>query len=437
MAAAIARAKHVRIVRALMRYAAVRGGLLSGGVAYAGLFSIAAALTIAWTVFMRLLGGNEALRGSVVDGINSALPGLLQDDSGHGLISADALVLDSAITPATVIAVPVLLWTSTSVMQALASSVRAVFGITTLRQNVAMVRVRALGGFVVLAAGIVASALLTLVSASAGRTILAAVGVEGTAAGTLVRGAGLLASFGIDALVVVFLIRVMSAVRVPRRDLVAGALLASLALTILRLAGTSLLGSVSGNALLASFAALATILLWLNLATRVFLMSAAYMANPPAPYVPLAPGEVHAKASPNFVTLSDPRTLAWPHDPLNGGVLPEEGTQGLAAYYRDLPGEASGGEMSGRAGVTGEPGPDPDMPGSRDVSGSRDASGSGGGHLRIGDMADDGPRWGGLAGNLARRRMERTERKALKAIEKALEAQDDYQDGVRRAAGQE
>ena len=80
----IQRVMQLRPVRAGQRYGKAMGGMLAGGIAYSAIFSLVAALTIAWTVFMATLGGNPALRGDVVDAVNTAMPGLLDDGSGDG-----------------------------------------------------------------------------------------------------------------------------------------------------------------------------------------------------------------------------------------------------------------------------------------------------------------------------------------------------------------
>ena len=45
-----------RLARALARFSRAAGGVLTGGIAYAFLFSLAAALTLGFTGFVRLLG---------------------------------------------------------------------------------------------------------------------------------------------------------------------------------------------------------------------------------------------------------------------------------------------------------------------------------------------------------------------------------------------
>ena len=99
------RVQELRVMRALKRYGTARGNLLAGGIAYSGLFSVAAALTIAWTIFMSLMGSNLALRRNVLNGIDAALPGIIQFSPGDGgIIKPDDLVLNTAINLTSVIA---------------------------------------------------------------------------------------------------------------------------------------------------------------------------------------------------------------------------------------------------------------------------------------------------------------------------------------------
>ena len=80
--------QHIRLLRAFQRYGVAKGALLSGGIAYSAIFSIAAALTISITAFMAVLGSNEELRNTVFNGINDAMPGILQtEEDPSGLIS--------------------------------------------------------------------------------------------------------------------------------------------------------------------------------------------------------------------------------------------------------------------------------------------------------------------------------------------------------------
>lgn len=321
----IEKVKESRPVRALQRYGKARGGLLAGGIAYSALFSIVAALTIAWTVFMATLGGDPGLRQQVIGAVNTALPGILDDGSGTGMINPDTLVLDSAINPASIIAALVLLWTAIGLMTNIRSAVQDMFGIVAPTENFALKKLRDLLGFIAMSIGIVLSALLGTAASTMGEAVLGVIGLgDNPVAGFFVRAAGLLVAAAISAATFAFLFRVTATVRPLRKDLWLGAGIGGVAVQFVLFMGTALVSSVSDNPLLAASASLATLLLFVNLLSRVLLMIAAFTANPPAPTMPETPEEVHFTETPNFVTVSAEHTLEWEHQDVTGQVAVDE-----------------------------------------------------------------------------------------------------------------
>src|SRR3954451_15034916 len=125
--AALAWWNHTRPARANARFGSHGGGVLTGGIAYAALFSVFAALTIGYTVFMAVLGGNDELRQKVLDAVNAYLPGLIDTGDGEGVISPDSLTLSHGLTIAGIVAVVVLLLSAIAAMAALRTAVRAMF----------------------------------------------------------------------------------------------------------------------------------------------------------------------------------------------------------------------------------------------------------------------------------------------------------------------
>ncbi|MBD8061500.1 YihY/virulence factor BrkB family protein [Oceanitalea stevensii] len=323
LTALMARWEHSRPGRGLARYAKANGGLLAGGITYSALFSIFAALTIGYTVFMTVLGNNAELRETVLQSVDDALPGIIDTGSNGGMINPDSLVLETALNPASIAAVGVLLWTAISVMGALKRSIRMMFGIVAPKESPVLTRVRDLGGFLILALAVVTTAALGIAAGVAGQWLLDTVGIEGTFAAVALRVLGYVVALLVDGAVYVLLFRVLAGVHVPRRDLLVGALLGAVASTVLRLFGTTLVGGPD-NPLLATAAALITLLLWVNLLARVTLMIAAWTANPPAPPKPDEPGATNFDEHPNYVTLSVPRTLTWDYEATTGTVQAPE-----------------------------------------------------------------------------------------------------------------
>jgi len=270
-----------RAARANARFGAQGGGVLTGGIAYAALFSVFAALTIGWTAFMAVLGGDDELRGQVVDAINDAVPGLLSTGSSDGLVDPDSLRLSSGLTVAGVVAFVVLLLSALSATAALRTGVRAMFDAEG-GGNMVLGKLRELGGLAGLALAILLSAVLTTATAAAVRWVLQALGWGG--AGVALQVAGVLVAFVVDAAVFVLVVKVLAGQSPPWPDLRGGAVIAGVGIGVVRFLGTSVVaGSATRNPVLASFALVVTLLVWVNLISRIVLLAAAWTADPPPP----------------------------------------------------------------------------------------------------------------------------------------------------------
>ncbi|TGO06216.1 YihY/virulence factor BrkB family protein [Serinibacter arcticus] len=324
----VARFQATRAGRMNARYGAARGAQLAGGIAYAALFSVFSALTIAFTVGLRIIGENDELRQAVLDAVDDALPGIIktsEDPDAPGILSPDSLTMTTGLSITSVIAAVTLLLSALAVMGALSGSIRAMFGLVAPAGNLVLARLRDLLGFVVLGLSVFVTAALGIASGAAGSWVTSLLGLESSVGAFLVRALGLLCAFGVDLLVFVALIRVVGGARPPRRDLWIGAGIGALGAGVIRLLGTSLVGGAGANPLLGAAVAVVTLLLWVNLVARLTLYVAAWTANPPSPTADSAdPAALHVNQTPNFVTLSAPRTLDWDFDPRTGVVLPAE-----------------------------------------------------------------------------------------------------------------
>ncbi len=280
--AAWARWQASRAGRALARYDEANGAVLCGGMAYAALFSLFAALTIGYTVFVRVLGGNSELRDAVLTQVDTWVPGLVDTGDG-GVLSPSDLVLSTGLSWTSVIAVVVLLWSATGFMGALRTSVRAMFGETESVGNPVTERLRQLLGFVLLGAGVLVTAAASVVVSAAVPWLLESLGLDGGAVSFAVRAGGALVTLALDAAVVAAVVRYVGGVRPPVRDLVIGSLAVGAVAGALRYLGTEVItGAAARNALLASFAVVVTILVLVNLLARVLLLASAWMAQAPA-----------------------------------------------------------------------------------------------------------------------------------------------------------
>lgn len=276
--------QHTRPARTLARFSAAGGGVLTGGIAYAALFSVFAGLTIGYTIFMAVLGSNVDLRDDVLAAVAGTFPGLIDTGSGDGLVKPEDLVLDAGLSITGVVAVVVLLVSATTAVAALRTAVRAMFDALGQSQgNIVTGKLRELVGFAGMAFIVLISAVLTVGVTTAADWLLAVLGIEESGA-VVVRVIGVAVAFVVDAATFLLLVYVLAGQRPDWVDLSRGALIAATGIGVVRLLGTSVVaGSVGRNALFASFTVIVTLLVWINLIARIVLLAAAWTADPPLP----------------------------------------------------------------------------------------------------------------------------------------------------------
>lgn len=272
-----------RLARTLKRYSFADGTVLAGGIAYSALFSIFAGLAIGWTVFMAVLGDNDALRESVLDEMDNFAPGIVDTGDGDGVIKPDDLIMDRTFSLASVIAVAVLIFSATKFMNATRVAVRLMFGMEREVENFVKAKTKDVVGLLTFGLAILASAAASVIIGTATGWLLGLFGWEDTDAGRLViKALGFIAVLIIDAFTLILLMRVAAGAKPPKWDLIYGSLAGALGIGILKVLGTSAVGG-SSDPLTASFAVIITLLLWVNFMARIMLYAAAWTANPPLP----------------------------------------------------------------------------------------------------------------------------------------------------------
>lgn len=313
-------------MRAGLRYVLTNGPSLSGGVTFSAILSLTAALTILVNAARALIRDDEMLFDALLQLINQVLPGVFEVGGQPGILDPEALMLQPGFNWTTFISTVVLVWSAAMVMTGLRKSMRIVFGLAGAPLGLLRGKLTDLLGFAALGSSVLVSTALATGVAVGGRNLLLWLGIESPVTAVLLAVLAIALTAALDALVVVMLLRLTARVRIPRRDRYHAMVLGAIVFGLLRLAGTSVIG-LADNFLLASVAAVATLVLWVNLAVRALLMICAWTANPPGADVPVDPITVHARATPNYVTLSAPHTLEWSHHPVTGTLIPEQDGQ--------------------------------------------------------------------------------------------------------------
>lgn len=275
----VARIKATRVARALVHFGQQGGAVMSGGIAYAALFSIFSALTIAFTVGLAVLGGNTELRDAFLDTLDGWLPGLVGDD---GLLAPEDLQLTPGSGVAGAVAVGVFVWSASAFMGALGRGMRAMVDDSTPQGRSLPGLVRTWAGFLGLGIALAVSTVATV-----GATQLTAFAGRWAA-----QAAGPVVSFLVDGAMFAFVILVVAGVRPPRRDLLFGAAAFALGFGVVRFLGVGVVASsADSNALLAPFAAIVTLLVWVNLIARISLLITSWVVDPKIE-IPLPGGNV-------------------------------------------------------------------------------------------------------------------------------------------------
>ena len=258
---------------AVRRYASLRGNVLAGGVAYNALLSIGAAVVVGSTVAAVVVGNAPALRDALLRFLDRAIPGVVRVGDGSGLIDASSLASSPVTGVVSVIALLVGLNTAARYVGALRAATQAMLG------NEAR---SPLHGKARDAAALALLALMALLAAAvqvAAASAAAWIGVESGGRTWLVRAVAVVATLAVDAAFVFVAMTVLGGAGRPFRRLLPPVAAAAVAIAVLRAASTLVLGASLGNPVLAPFAAVIAILVWVDLVTRIVLIAAAWIGS--------------------------------------------------------------------------------------------------------------------------------------------------------------
>ncbi|SDQ19401.1 YihY/virulence factor BrkB family protein [Microbacterium sp. cf332] len=265
-------------VRAFLLYSEHRGSVLADSVTYRTLFSVFAGVLLGFSIAALWLAGDPAAWQALIDAVNRVIPGLV---GRNGLIKLDDITAPAGLTIAGIVATVGLVGAAIGAIGSLRTAMRTIADEGVDDVLFIWVLLRNLG----LAIGI-GGALL----AAAGVTFLGTAGIGILAdllgfpdSSPLVQFGGwfvaVIVVFALDALAVAVLFRVLSGVKARGRVLWSGALLGAAGLTVLQQLSGLFVGGATSNPLLATFASLIAILLWLNLSSQVILIASAYIVT--------------------------------------------------------------------------------------------------------------------------------------------------------------
>jgi len=268
-------------VRVFQHYSRLRGPILASGLAFQGLFAVFAGLWVAFSIAGLVISGNVAAQDAILITLNNAIPGLIATGGGSGAIKADTLLSAGVFGWTGAIALVGLLYSALGWLGSARDATRTMFELPSPAANFALLKARDLALGVGLGVVLLVSAVLSIAGTSATTFLLGLAGVHAKTVIAIVlsRIVTLGVMFALDTVVLAALYRLLAAIKIPRRRLWAGALLGAIGLGVLKTLGSALLGGATNNPLIASFAVLAGLLLFFNLACQVILIAASWIAT--------------------------------------------------------------------------------------------------------------------------------------------------------------
>jgi len=266
--------RRTRAGAAVQRYSELRGNVLAGGVAYHGLLSIGAAVVVGSTLAAVVVGRAPSLRDAMLRFLDRAIPGVVNTgDGGSGLIDASSLTASPVTGLVSALALLVGLNTASRYAGALRGATQAMLGNEARSPLHGKARDAATLG--ILAAMALVAASVQIAAASVATWI----GVENEGRTWLVRAVALVVTFAVDAAFVFVALALLGDAGRPFRRLVPAVAAAAAAIAVLRAASGLVLGASISNPVLAPFAAVIAVLVWVDVVTRIVLLSAAWVGS--------------------------------------------------------------------------------------------------------------------------------------------------------------
>ncbi|MBC9936354.1 MULTISPECIES: YihY/virulence factor BrkB family protein [unclassified Leucobacter] len=274
-ARAIAWALRLSIVRAALHYAARRGPLLADSVTYRALFSVFAGVLLLFSAAGLWLDANPDARRALVDTVNGAIPGI------GDAIDLDQAQLSVGFTLVGAVSVLGLVAAAIGAIGSLRAAFRSIADVTVDETNFLWMLLR--NFLVALAFGglLLAGAAVSLLSSS-GRSLLAdwlGVSEDAVALEWGARLVGLGVVIAINTLAVAVAFRLLAGVRPAPRALWAGSVAGGVGLLVLQEFSGLFVRGAASNPLLASFATLIALLLWINLSVQVILIASSLIVT--------------------------------------------------------------------------------------------------------------------------------------------------------------
>lgn len=269
----IAWALTLRPVRAFLHYSEHRGPMLADSVTYRTLFSVFAGVLLGFSIASIWLRDNPVAWEALIASVDAAIPGIFD------IVDPAEIGLEANLTVPFVLSLVGLvgaaigaIGSTRSALMTLADRVHDdVFWVWVIVRNLILA--------IIIGVAFVLAAIATFYATAGIGALTEWLGLSPEDPGSIIapRIAGIVVVFLLDASMVALLFTVLTGMKVGWKALLGGAIIGGVGLSVLQQLSSLFVRGASANPLLATFASLIALLLWLNLSAQVILIASSYM----------------------------------------------------------------------------------------------------------------------------------------------------------------
>ncbi|MHC6219934.1 YihY/virulence factor BrkB family protein [Arthrobacter sp. MMS24-S77] len=274
----LARLNTFRAMRAWQHYSLRHGPLMSAGIGFTMFFSITGLLATGFSIAGLVLSGQPFLVDAIIANVSKSAPGLLKVDGGEGLVNPHDLLNPNGLGWTAVIAAVVTVFTSLGWIASVREGLRGVMELPPLPRNAVLAKLFDAGTLLLLGVALVLSAGVSLVFGTAAGWAIGLLGLDEGIAGPVIGVVKLAVPLLLNWATAAILFRLAGNLPLGRQAFVEGTIIAAVGTTVLQVFSTELLARAGQNPVLAPFAIIIGLLIWFNLVSQVYLVSAAWSA---------------------------------------------------------------------------------------------------------------------------------------------------------------
>ena len=274
----LARLNAFRPMRAWQHYTRQHGPLMSAGSGFNMFFSITGLLTTGFSVAGLVLRGQPALLDRIIASVAESAPGLLKVNGGNGLVDPQDLLNPDGLGWTAAIAAVVTVVTSLGWIAGLREGLRGVMMLGPLKLNPVVLKLHDAGTLLLLGVALVISSGASLVFGTAAGWVIEQLRLDPAVGGRLAALIKIAVPLLLNWVTAVIMFRLAGGLKLSRRALLEGTILAGVGTAALQVFSTELLAGAGRNPILAPFAIIIGLLIWFSLVSQVYLVAAAWSA---------------------------------------------------------------------------------------------------------------------------------------------------------------